>query len=200
MNIFIHGIYTSDSSKSIGKLKKYMTNTQSFDYGNIGILGALFKNRYIAKDLSEFIKREKVKTTIIAHSNGNAITVIAAEKYGAEIENLVCLGAALNRNIVFPKSIKNILVISTKKDMVTKFARFFDSIPLIGFLVPDIWGSMGTDNYVGNDKRVTKVFLGNIIVDHSDYFSNENSPKISRIIDDWLDDIEQKRLNVLTYK
>ena len=185
MNILIHGIFTSNPGKSIGKLKKYVKCAYLFNYGYIGVLGALFKNKSIAKDLSKLIKGKKV--TIYAHSNGNAVSVIAAEKYGAEIENLICLGAALNRNITFPKSIKNILVLSTKKDKITKAARLFDGLPIIGWLVPDIWGSMGTDNYTGNDKRVTKVFLGDITDGHSDYFSKEDLPKVMAIIDKWLE-------------
>lgn len=191
MNILIHGILTLDPDKSIGKLKKYVKNAYSFDYGFIGVLGALFRNKSIAKDLAKLINNQKEPVTIRAHSNGNAVSVIAADKYGAEIENFICIAPALNRNLVFPESIKNILVLSTKKDKATKAARFFDSLPLIGFLVPDIWGSMGTDNYIGDDKRVTKIYLDDVIDDHSDYFSDEDLPKIVKIIDNWLAEINK---------
>ncbi len=189
MNIFIHGIFTSDSSKSIGKLKKFVKSSYSFDYGYIGVIAALFKNKSIAKDLSKIIKASAGPVTIRAHSNGNAIAVIAADKYGAKIENLICIAPALNKNLVFPKSIKNILVLSTKKDKATKAARFFDSIPLVGCLVPDIWGSMGTDNYTGDDKRVSKAFLGDFVDDHSDYFSDDNVEAVAEIIDIWLNSL-----------
>jgi hypothetical protein len=34
---------------------------------------------------------------------------------------------------------------------------------------------------------VTKVFLGDFIDDHGDYFSDEDLPKVMLIIDSWLD-------------
>lgn len=190
MNIFIHGIFTSDSSKSIGKLKQFVKSPYSFDYGYIGVITALFKNKSIAKDLASVISASVGPVTIRAHSNGNAIAVIAADKYGAKIENLICIAPALNKNLIFPKSIKNILVLSTKKDKATKAARFFDSIPLIGWLIPDIWGSMGTDNHTGDDKRVTKAFLGDFVDDHSDYFSGDNLKAVAEIIDTWLKSVK----------
>ena len=192
MNILIHGILTKSPEKSIGKFKRYIKDARLFSYGYIGVLGALFKNKSIAKKLAKLINSVNEsgdKVTVYAHSNANAISVIAAKKYGAKIENFICLGAALNRNITFPDSIKNILVISTKKDKATKAARFFDSMPVIGWMVPDIWGSMGTDNYTGNDKRVTKIFLDDIddtLDDHGDYFSDEDLPKINKLIINWL--------------
>lgn len=190
MEILAHGIFTEDSSKTVGKIKKYKKDAISFNYGYVSVIGALFKNNSIAKNLARLIHSINGPVTIYAHSNGNAVSVIAADKYNAKIENLICIAPALNRNLVFPPSIKNILVLSTKKDKATKAARFFDSIPLIGWLVPDIWGSMGTDNYTGNDKRVTKVFLGDFIDGHSDYFSDEDLPKVMLIIDSWLDSIK----------
>jgi len=185
MDVLIHGILVSDPDDSIGKLKPYVKNARSFNYGYIGVLGALWRNKSIAKNLAGLLHGNK--NTVYAHSNGNAISVIAAKKYSAKIENFICIAAALNRDIIFPESIKNILVLSTKKDKATKAARFFDSVPVIGWFIPDIWGSMGTDNYTGNDKRVTKIYLGDLIDDHSDYFSEENLPIVMNIIDTWLD-------------
>lgn len=187
MNILIHGIFTKDKNKSIGRLKKYVKNAYYFSYGFVGVLGALFKNKRAAKNLAKLIKNTSTPVTIYAHSNGNAVSVIAADKFGAEIENLICIAPALNRNIVFPKSIKNILVLSTKEDKATKAARTFDSIPVIGWLVPDIWGSLGTDNHIGNDNRVTKMFMGDLIDGHSDYFSSKNLPIVMEMIDKWLE-------------
>ena len=184
VDILIHGFNVKDPEKTVGKLRPFVKDALMFNYGYLNLFGVLFKNKSKAKDLAGFICGKQ--STIYAHSNGNAISVIAARKYGAEIENLICIAPALNRNLVFPDSIKNILVLSTKKDKATKSARFFDSIPVIGWLVPDIWGSMGTDNYTGTDDRVTKLYLGDIIDGHSDYFSDENIEIVARLINDWL--------------
>ena len=186
MKVFIHGINTSKPEKSIGKLRKDGESNHLFSYGRIGVLGALFKNKSIAKKLAKFIKG-KDPITIYAHSNGNAVSVIAADKYGAEIKNLICIAPALNKNLKFPGSIQNILVLSTKHDKAVKAARFFDSIPVIGWLVPDIWGSMGSDNYIGDDPRVTRARVGDYVDEHSDYFSDEDLPKVTKVIDDWLE-------------
>ena len=161
-------------------------NNFLFDYGYITVLGALFKNKSIAKRFAKYISN-KQPSTVYAHSNGNAIAVIAAKKYGAEIENLICIGAALRRDIKFPESIKNILVLSSQHDSATKSARFFNRIPLIRRFVPNVWGSMGTDNHIGDDPRVTKVYLDGYISDHSDYFTDGDLQKVERVIDDWLD-------------
>ena len=184
VNILIHGFNVKDPEKTVGRLRPFVKDALMFNYGYLNLFGVLFKNKAKAKDLAGFIHGKE--STIYAHSNGNAISVIAARKYGAEIENLICIAPALNRNLVFPDSIKNILVLSTKKDKATKSARFFDSIPVIGWFVPNIWGSMGTDNYTGTDKRVTKLYLGDIISGHSDYFSDENTEIVSGLINDWL--------------
>ena len=100
MEILVPGIFTKDSSKSIGRIKKYKKDAISFDY-YVSVIGALFKNKSLAKDLAKLIKSCIGPVTVLAHSNGNAVTVISADKFGAEIENLICIGAALNRNIVF---------------------------------------------------------------------------------------------------
>ena len=186
MIILIHGIFTEDSSKTIGTIKKHDEDAESFDYGYVSVVGALLKNNSIAKDLAKKIKNTNGPVTIYAHSNGNAVSVIAADKYGAQIENLICIAPALNRNLTFPPSIKNILVLSTRKDKATKSARFFDSVPIVGWLVPDIWGSMGTDNYIGTDPRITKVCMDSMIDGHSDYFSEDTLPKVMSIINEWL--------------
>lgn len=185
MKIFIHGILVSEPENSVGKLKKYTKSGLLFNYGKIGVLGALFKNRSIARDLADSIEGMS-GVTIYAHSNGCAIAVLAAREYGAQIENLICIAPALNRDLVFPGSIKNILVLSSKKDMATKFARIFDSLPIIGWFIPDLWGSMGTDNYIGTDSRVTKKYQGTTIAGHSDYFTEEDTEEVYRVTEEWL--------------
>lgn len=186
VKLLVHGFLVKDPEKTVGQLRPFVPGVLMFNYGYLNIFGVMFKNKSKAKDLAGFINGKE--TTIYAHSNGCAISVIAAAKYGAEIENLICIAPALNRDLVFPDSIKNILVLSTKKDTATKWARTLDSIPIITWFIPDIWGAMGTDNHIGNDKRVTKLFMGDLIGidEHSDYFSEDNMADVNKLIDDWL--------------
>jgi len=193
LKISIHGFNVKDPEKTVGKLKKYVKNLYVFNYGYLSLLDVLFKNKSKAKDFARFIKG-KEPVTVYAHSNGAAVSVIAARKYNTEIKNLICIGAALNVNAKFPESIQNILVLSTKHDKATRAARFFDSIPFIELLVPDVWGNMGGKGYTGKDDRVTNVYLDDTIGGHSDYFSDEDLPEVTKIIDDWLEKLNNNSM------
>ena len=171
MNILIHGFNVKDPMSTTGKLSGLINDSMMYNYGFFNLFNVLFENKSVAKDLAE---KFPIGHNVIAHSNGCAIAVQAA-RMGMEIETLVCLNPALNVNLKFPKSIKRIYVIYTKHDRATRAARFFDSIPLIELVVPDIWGAMGTKgagDYV-NDTRIINIDQSHKLSGHSDIFSDD---------------------------
>lgn len=167
----VHGFNVKDPEKTIGKLKNYIEDLYMFNYGWLGLFGVLFKNKKIAKQLKNLLDSNKDKPNVVyAHSNGSALAVKAA-RMGARIDTLVCINPALNVKTKFPESIGRILVISTKHDKATEYARFFDSIPLVELMVTDEWGAMGSRGYVGDDERVTNWRLHDDLDDHSDFLT-----------------------------
>ena len=185
--IGVHGFNVKDPSKTVGKLKAKVKDLVVFDYGWIGLFGALFGNKGIAKDLKRLIDSNAGKKHIVySHSNGSAISVKASE-LGADIHTLVCINSALKVKTKFPDSIKRIIVVYTRNDKATKAADFLDRVPLLQLIIPNAWGAMGAYGYKGDDKRVINCNLTDKLDGHSDFFSSDNIdvlvPYLKGIID-----------------
>lgn len=186
LEIAIHGFNVKDPGKSTGKLKHYINNLYMFNYGWIGLLGVLFKNKSIAKRLKRLIDSSSHKSNVVyAHSNGSAIAVKAA-RMGAKIDTLVCINPALNVKTKFPETIGRILVISTRHDKATEYARFFDSIPFIEIFIADEWGAMGSRGYTGNDDRVTNWRLHDDLDGHSDFLTHDDLEEYMPHLKQWV--------------
>ena len=88
----------------------------------------------------------------VGHSNGCAI-IVEALRQGAKFKGILLINPALNINCKFPPGDYTITVIHTKHDKAVRAARFFDSLPIFGAFIPDIWGAMGAVGYKGPDLR-----------------------------------------------
>ena len=172
MIILIHGFNVSDPNELIGKITRHLKDSIMFTYG-WRILSVLWHNKKDAKSLKKLIKKTSGGITVIGHSNGCAITNIAAKK-GAKIDLFICINPALKCKTIFPASIKNILVIHTKHDVATRLARFFDKVPFIQLIIPNSWGAMGAKGYKGIDSRVVNWDMSDLLEGHSDFAIDEN--------------------------
>ncbi len=191
---FIHGFNVSDGGDgSVNLLKPILREYDDghlliHQYRRLGLFGVLRHNTRISKALKHRVKSMNEKgftVNAVGHSNGCALIVEAA-RHGAVFDSVILINPALNTNIVFPLTIKNILVVHTKHDKATRIARFFDVIPLVERLIPDIWGAMGAVGYKGLDRRVHNLDLSYSVDDHSDIFSPMNLIMHGPVLAKWL--------------
>lgn len=113
----------------------------------MGVLGTYF-NWYQAKRLAKIIKNRGEKCIVIAHSNGCAIANMISSKYGANVQGLVCINPALDRDTKFADCYEFIHVYHNRDDQPVKMSKWLPKHP---------WGEMGAYGYNGKDPRVENV-------------------------------------------
>ena len=161
----VHGFNVSDGgAATIDNVEPYLRsadfNPVHFDYGHLGLLGVVLFNKNLAQTLKSQIK---VDDCVIAHSNGAAIAVRAAEQ-GAFIDTLILINPALKSDYQFPKSIRKVVVYWTKHDKPVKISRLVRWATL-GLCY---WGAMGATGYTGpKDKRVINFDMSRKVDGHS---------------------------------
>lgn len=150
--IFLHGFNVPDEGKSgIAQLMPYFAahgcQTEMLPYGRFGLLDTRFGNPVVAQQLAARIVELTAlghRCIVVAHSNGCTITHLAGDLYGAPIEKVVYLNAALNRGIRFPASFGSFDVWHNPKDKAVRAAR----------LRPfSLWGDMGAVGFTRFDRR-----------------------------------------------
>jgi hypothetical protein len=179
----LHGIFCLDNGSGtvcqVAPSIAPYTSIFNHTYGYLGPLGAVWKNKGIAKKLKNIVNIEAIRgcetfeNFAIGHSNGCAI-IVNALRQGAKFTRIILVNPALKVDTVFPPGDYEVLVISTENDRATKAARFFDGMPVLGWFVPDAWGAMGTYGYKGNDPRIRNLFLTAVLEDHSDVWDEDN--------------------------
>jgi len=138
----IHGFNVSDGGRgSVGKFAPFLSEPVLFDYGWTFLLGVRLFNDNRARRLVREIGQEEV--SVIAHSNGNTIALMAAEM-GAPIRNIVGFNPALDVDAKLPPQVKRFDVFHATNDLTAFFA-----IPLI----KSRWGGMMRYGYRGRDPR-----------------------------------------------
>jgi len=175
-NILIHGYNVDDPEQTVGKLRAHLKHSYLFDYGHFNLAQVLMYNRREAMRLYHILIKHP-NINIYAHSNGCAIALLAA-RMGAPIKNLVCINPALNIDAHFPDNIQNVIVVHTKHDKPVRAARLFDGLPLLGLLIPDIWGAMGAYGAMVNNPRVTNLDVSLFVFGHSEVFESQNITKV----------------------
>lgn len=189
----VHGFNVSDGGEdTICRIKPSLRaedaggHILTHQYRRLGLIGVLMNNDRIAVNLVHRVDSmlsRGFSVNAAGHSNGCAIIVKAARK-GAKFESVVLINPALNTSIEFPSSMKRILIVHTRFDRAVRMARFFDALPLVGLLIPDIWGAMGAVGHKGLDPRVTNLNLSDTVANHSDIFTDTNlalhGPTIAR--------------------
>ncbi len=186
----VHGFNVTDGGEAtIGRMVPFLkrlaksTIVHEHKYGWFGIFSVMFKNKKVAATLKKKVSITSVASAnyAIGHSNGCAIIVEAARQ-GAYFDRILLINPALKVDTVFPDTIGEIIVLHTKHDDATMSARVLESIPFLGWLVPNAWGSMGTHGYHGKDIRVTNLDKSNSVFGHSSIFQGSTAtielPKI----------------------
>lgn len=186
----LHGIHSSDRGFStVCQLAEYLDPHSSIlnnEYGYITPLGAVWKNKGIAKKLWNLTNMDAPECSFaVGHSNGCAI-IVNAMRQGAKFKRIVLINPALKVNTVFPPGDYKVLVIFTDHDKATRAARFFDGLPVIGWFIPDAWGAMGAKGYKGQDPRIVNEDMTAVLDGHSDIFDEDNMVFAGDIVADFL--------------
>ncbi|AIY65184.1 alpha/beta hydrolase [Pseudoalteromonas piratica] len=167
----VHGFNVEDGgAATIDNTSQYILQAGfapiDFDYGHLGLVGVVLFNHNLGQALKSQLKPGDC---VVAHSNGAAIAVRAAE-LGAQIDTLILINPALKSDYVFPKNIRKIVVYWTKHDKPVKISRAVRWLT-IGMCK---WGAMGATGYTGRkDDRVTNFDMSNIIFGHSEALQPE---------------------------
>lgn len=189
LTYLVHGINVDDKGADtvlqvVPYIKDY-SGVVNHHYGKLWLIGALFKNGGIAQDLADRSKKDRRNGNrdlhAIGHSNGCAI-IVEAIRRGAKFKSILLINPALNVDTVFPQGDYTITVIYTRHDRVVELARYVDGLWLLGLLIPDVWGAMGSRGYTGDDPRPLSLDYSYILDDHSHYFSKEIMPSVGPII------------------
>jgi len=143
----LHGFNVSDGGagtvdRLADWLNAYGYDVQQFDYGWIGLAGALMGNEQRARDLAREATPEDIA---IGHSNGCAIIHRASHLPDSDFARVVYLNPALDVDAAPGPGVRRCDVFHARDDVATLAARFIPGA---------LWGSMGRDGYIGGDPRM----------------------------------------------
>lgn len=179
VTFIVHGINCADNGADtvmqIAPHAEEFSEVINHCYGWIGPIGAIFKNKKIARKLVSAVELHRIShdgNYVIGHSNGCAI-VVEALRQGARFKSVLLINPALNVSTVFPPGDYTVTVVHTKHDKAVKAARFFDFVPVIELIIPDIWGAMGARGYTGRDPRITNLDWSDILESHTHIFDEK---------------------------
>lgn len=186
--ILVHGFNVWDGGRAtVGKLRPFFANSKipylMVNYGWFGIGRTYIKNRKVAKKVANACKTAKImepnKTIIlVGHSNGCAIIYQACKRYGAEVDKLVFINPALDKDVAIPEGVGSVDVWYSPSDKPVKWSKYLPFHP---------WGEMGRVGYVGpRDARVRSFDKETSFKvsssEHSDVFSIEKLPYFGPLI------------------
>jgi hypothetical protein len=165
----IHGIHTQGDTPVEG-LITYMKDfeTRYPDYGFILGVETRIVNPIIVGSLLPYIAPEDI---VIGHSNGCAIAYDLMNR-GVEMAGAVFINAALEQDIIRPKTIPWIDIYYNQGDEITEAAKLGAKLGVTDI----VWGEMGHAGYLGNDPEITSYNCGAtggmpIVSGHSDFFT-----------------------------
>ena len=121
---------------------------------------------------------------LITHSNGATIASIAIS-LGLKVENLIMFSPALDRECIFPPSVKHIYCIHNVKDWVPTVSKYIPH---------EYYGEMGRYGCKSliHDSRIKNINADEVheeksrIYPHGDYFTEKNLFYWEKQIDSWL--------------
>ncbi len=184
--VLVHGFNVWDGGRAtVGKLRPFFADQKvpyvMVNYGWFGIGRTYLKNRKVAKSVARACvtaKQSGHQVIVVGHSNGCAITHIAAERYGALIDKAVYINPALDADMPLPQTVRTLDVWHSLDDKPVKYARLLPRHP---------WGAMGSKGYCGPaDGRITNFDKQHDFEQcsraHSDVFSTELLPYFGPVI------------------
>lgn len=171
--ILVHGFNDrSAGSENLDKVapllreKGHTVDTDSADYGWLGLIWVRFRKRPAVLRIIEAIKAalaEHNDVVVVGYSNGANYSVKALRLLFIGHVKLILVHPALKRTTVFPASASRIWVCFTRSDWATRMASY------VRWLIPG-WGRMGTSGYKGNDPRVTNIDYSDVSKGHGGLF------------------------------
>ena len=171
---FIHGFRVKDrGERTIDRLAKHFKmvfpnatiDTDSADYGRIGLLLANYFWRKPVKRIAETLKTADI---VVTHSNGAHFCMRALAKINNENIIIIHYSPALNRNWPFKEKFKNCIVFHSPTDKVVGFASW---------VIFSAWGNMGKWGPTTKDKRVIAL-QPKFAKGHSGWFSSSRIKKV----------------------
>lgn len=172
----IHGIHTPEGNNNISAclphLKEFLPEAAvyMFSYGFMGFWAARWNNKGVARNLATLSKAEKTADTFevwITHSNGQAVSYLAVEKFAAKPDMILAFNPALDRWRT--PSVPRVEVMHSKGDRWVNLSQW---------LPGHIWGDQGKVGYKGKatntvNNNVETFPAGMQYSEHSGAFTRE---------------------------
>ena len=192
--ITLHGFNVRDKGKDstdkLGiRLSQKGVKWIQMDYRWVFLLGAKYLNSSLSKRLDKTVAEEKEKgvseVIVIGHSNGCAIAMRQMLHGSTVADKYILINPALKRDLVerIPGDVKKIVCYHSRHDYPTQAAKWASKIPVVNFLIPELWGAAGAWGLDSDDLRVKNIeenrIFGDNYVLHSDVFADETIDKFS---------------------
>lgn len=187
--ILIHGFNVFDGGRAtVGRLRPFFADRKvpylMVNYGWFGIGRTYVKNDNVARRVAGACRTAREldqnrPIIVVGHSNGCAITWLAAREHGVEIDRAVFINPALDEDAVIPPGIRSLHVWHSPDDKPVAWSRKLPFHP---------WGNMGAIGYQGPaDERVENFdkqsgYRAASSKAHSDVFSDELLPFFGPLI------------------
>ena len=167
--VLVHGFNVRDGGKhTIDKLAPYFiragynVDTDEADYGFFSLWMVRFKKHSAIRRIIGALQNADA---VVTHSNGANYTMKALNLLTGKKLHVFHLSPAVNRNTLFPESVKRAVVYFTRTDFW---------VWISGFLPFHPWGRMGYSGAKTNDSRIQNRDFTDIVKGHSDWFSDDN--------------------------
>lgn len=159
--ILVHGFNVNDGGQgSVGMLEAFLAAQNivphRLNYTHFGFLEARLKNAHVAQKVSRIAYNLKLRgDTVMAfgHSNGCAILHLATSHYDANIDHLVYVNPALQRELAPGRHVKSCDVWHSPSDGPVALAEFLRKVTFSA-VNSRPWGDMGAYGYQGEDERM----------------------------------------------
>jgi hypothetical protein len=162
--IFVHGYNVVNPRRSVGLLARYFKElgylTDRFDYGHTRLYQVWLRNKSLARKLARLVsvyKKDGYEVTVVCHSNGASITHLASKLYDADIDYIVALQPALQRNTNPCPTAALVQIYYNADDLAVRASRWLRMIT-IWAKESRPWGEMGRYGYLGDDDKNIAMF------------------------------------------
>lgn len=138
--ILIHGWNVRDfGKKSVGPLVKPLESLgHEVVLAKYGFVMSPWSTSLASRKMAKYISTKvQPGDVVIGHSNG-ARVAYELSYYAPLVRKMIWLNPALDADIVPAKSVQSCLVVHSKRDLATRFARW---------LPGSVWGPMGRNGY-----------------------------------------------------
>ena len=172
--LLIHGFNDrSAGAKNIDLMKPYLeslgykVDTDSADYGWIGLIGVRLRKHKAVMRIVNAMEDENTRM-VMTYSNGANYAMKALKLLWRNDMVVFHCSPALIKRATFPSSVHKAHVFFTKSDWAVKFSTLARWLRL----TPG-WGNMGSEGYVGEDPRIENHDYTDIAKHHGGMFHTD---------------------------